>query len=211
MDVAARSFPWRSRSSTQSATRAANAISPASRMASSARTCSTPTTRPANGSRPRGRRSPPAPARPSNGSGSSSPASATASYGAAWRPPRCSTATMAARAGHWCSRYGTCLSEPSGIPAPAGSACTRSVRGPATPSAWRSASRPEACGSRGCRQELASGGSRPGAALPAGGGSRGHAHALRAQHEARTARAVDHLHAVPRRRVPIGRRWRELD
>ena len=39
----------------------------------------------------------------------------------------------------------------------------------------------------------------------------GHAYALRAQHEARAAPACDALHAVPRRRVPLGRRRRELD
>ena len=180
-------------------------------MANSGRTCSTPTTPPASGSRPRDRRSSPTPARPSNGSGSSSPASATASCGAAWRPPHCFTAAMAARPGTWCSRCGTYLSEPSGTPALAGSACTRSARGRATTSAWRSASRPEACGSRRMPARAGGGRSRSGAALPAGGSAAGHAYALRAQHEARAAAALDHLHAVPRRRVPVGRRRRELD
>ena len=44
-------------------------------------------------------------------------------------------------------RCGMCPSGRTGTRAPAASACTRSVRGPATPNAWRSAYRPAASGS----------------------------------------------------------------
>ena len=48
-------------------------------------------------------------------------------------------------------------------------------------------------------------------ALHAGGGARGDDHALRAQHAPRAEAAGAALHAVPRRRVPLRRRRRELD
>ena len=77
---------------------------------------------------------------------------------------------------------------------------------------WRSASRRPASGSRddggkSWRRSV----KRPGAALYPGGGAQGHARLLRPQHAARAAPARDALHAVPRRRLSLGRRRRELD
>ena len=60
------------------------------------------------------------------------------------------------------------------------------------------------------RQQLAAGRQGPGAALPAGGGAPRHARALRAPHRARAAPALHALHAVPRRRLSLRRRRRDL-
>ena len=154
----------------------------------------------------------PAPARPSSASGSSSPASPTASCGAAWPPPRCSTAATAARAGRWCSRYGTCLSGSKWNPG-AGGLCLHSI------CPWPGDARRLAIGisaggvwlteDAGKSWRRAVSGLVP-RYLPEEARHDTHMHCVhnmeRAPHE-----PVDPLHAVPRRRVPLRRRRRDLD
>ena len=183
-----------------------------SRTASSARICSTPTTRPGNGSRPRARPSRLPPTRPSSGSGWSSRASATACCGAAWRRRRCSAAATAARAGRWWRASGTCPSGRKWEPG-AGGLCLHSIcPWPGDPN--RLAIGISSAGvwlTDDARQKLAAQRRRPGAALHPGGGAQGHARLLRPQHAACAAPAGDALHAVPRRRLPLRRRRRKLD
>ena len=190
----------------------AGAISRASPTASSARTCSMPTIRRASGSRPKGRRSRPAPARRWSASGWCSPARPTASCGAAWRRRRCSAAATAAR--RWALVEGLWnVPERAHWEGGAGGLCLHSI------CPWPGDPKRLAVGISSAGVWLTEDGGRrwrrsvdgPGAALSARGGAGRHARLLRPQHAPRAAPAGDALHAVPRRRLPLRRRRRELD
>ena len=192
---------------------AAAAISPASRTASSGRISSMPTTPPANGSRPKARRSPPS-------AGAAVERIWVIEPGVADGELWCGVAPAALfRSGDggksWALVQGLWdVPERPALESRRRRACasTRSAPGPAI--AKRLAVSISAGGvwlTEDGGKSWRRGRQGPGAALPAGGGAPRHAHALRAQHRARAAPALDALHAVPRRRVSLRRCRRELD
>ena len=115
-------------------------------------------------------------------------------------------------AGSSTRRSGSSRRGPSGAPARAACACTRSRPGPATRRASRSRSRRSASGSRTTAARRGATGTR--ASYPRYMPEEAREDtidALRPQHAPRAEAARAALHAVPRRRLPLRRRRRELD
>ena len=101
-------------------------------------------------------------------------------------------------------RSGSSRRGPSGTRAPAGCACTRSRPGRATPRGSPSRSRRSASGSRTTAASRGVTGTRGSRAVHARGRARGPLHPLRPQHAPPPDEARAPVHAVPRRRVPLG-------
>ena len=117
-----------------------------------------------------------------------------------------SRAATAVRAGSSTRRSGSSPPGRNGAPARAACACTRSRRGRATLRESRSPSPLSASGSPTTVGRPGDMATRVSSPLHAGGGAGGHVRSLRSQHAPCPVAAGPALHAVSRRRLPLGRR-----